>query len=260
MQGAGCSFTILDAGAQPGGSWPQYYDSLRLFSPTHFPSLPGLRFPGAPERYPARDEVVAYLRDYATHFQLPIVGGARVTRITREQGLFGVQTDTGQVFQARSLIAATGSFHRPHLPTLPGQEAFRGTILHSHTYQNPASFHGQRIVVVGGGNLAVQIAIELAQVAQVMLATHNPIRFIKQRPYERNVHFWLWLTRLGRRSLNGRRQQLKIPAKSAGPRPGRRRVPGGAGDQPVQTDAHRSRALPRAGWTGMTAAPWRPTW
>jgi putative flavoprotein involved in K+ transport len=218
LQRAGRSFTILDAGAQPGGSWPQYYSSLRLFSPARFSSLPGLRFPGYPERYPARDEVVAYLRDYATHFQLPIVGGARVTSITREQVLFAVQTDTGQVFQARSLIAATGSFHRPHLPTLPDQEAFRGTILHSYAYQNPAAFHGQRIVVVGGGNSAVQIAVELAQVAQVTLATHNPIRFINQRPYGRDVHFWWWLTRLDRRPLDAQRQQLKSPAKSAGPR------------------------------------------
>jgi putative flavoprotein involved in K+ transport len=180
--------------------------------------LPGLRFPGDPERYPARDEVVAYLRGYATHFQLPIVGGMHVAGITCEQGLFAVQTDTGHVFQAHNLIAATGSFHRPHLPTLPGQETFRGTILHSCAYQNPASFHGQRIIVVGGGNSAVQIAVELAQVAQVTLATHNPVRFINQRPYGRDVHFWWWLTRLDRRSLNAQRQQLKSPAKSAGPR------------------------------------------
>jgi putative flavoprotein involved in K+ transport len=110
LQRAGRSFTILDAGAQPGGSWPQYYGSLRLFSPARFSSLPGLRFPGDPERYPARDEVITYLRDYATHFQLPIVGGTRVARITREQELFAVQADTGQVFQARSLIAAPARF------------------------------------------------------------------------------------------------------------------------------------------------------
>jgi putative flavoprotein involved in K+ transport len=69
LQRAGQSFTILEAAAQAGGSWPQYHESLRLFSPARFSSLPGLRFPGDPECYPARDEVIAYLQDYAAYFQ-----------------------------------------------------------------------------------------------------------------------------------------------------------------------------------------------
>jgi putative flavoprotein involved in K+ transport len=117
--------------------------------------------------------VIAYLRDYARHFQLPIVTNTRVARVARENGLFVVQTENGQVFQARSLIAATGSFHRPHLPTIPGQELFGGTILHSYAYQNPMPFRGQRIVVVGAGNSAIQIATELAQVGDVSLAKHT---------------------------------------------------------------------------------------
>jgi putative flavoprotein involved in K+ transport len=219
LQRAGHSFTILEASAQPGGSWPHYYESLRLFSPARFSSLPGLRFPGDPERYPARDEVIAYLRDYATHFQLPIVGNTRVARIIREHGLFAVQTDSGQVFQAHSLIAATGAFHRPHLPILPGQELFGGSILHSYAYQNPTSFEGQRVVIVGAGNSAVQIATELARVADVSLATRAPVRFIHQRPYGRDVHFWWWLTRLDRRPLDSRLAQwLERHAKGTGPR------------------------------------------
>ena len=126
LQRAGHSFTILEAAAQSGGSWPHYYDSLKLFSPARFSSLPGLRFPGDGERYPARDEVIAYLREYAAHFQLPIVTGARVAHVGRDDNLFTVQTDDGRTFQARSLIAATGAFHRPYLPVLPSQAAFRG--------------------------------------------------------------------------------------------------------------------------------------
>src|SRR5215207_10151054 len=81
LQRAGRSFTILEAAAQPGGSWPHYYDSLRLFSPARFSSLPGLPFFGDPEHYPARDEVIAYLRQYADYFQLPIVTDARVAHV-----------------------------------------------------------------------------------------------------------------------------------------------------------------------------------
>jgi putative flavoprotein involved in K+ transport len=219
LQRAGQSFTILEAATEPGGSWPHYYESLRLFSPAGFSSLPGLRFPGDPERYPARDEVIAYLRDYACHFQLPIVTNTHVARIARENGLFAVQTENGQVFQARSLIAATGSFHRPYLPALPGQNLFGGTVLHAFAYQNPSPFHCQRVVVVGAGNSAIQIATELAQVADVSLATRAPVRFVNQRPYGHDVHFWWWLTRLDRRPLDSRLAQwLERRAKNTGRR------------------------------------------
>jgi putative flavoprotein involved in K+ transport len=202
LQRAGRSFTILEAAAQPGGSWPHYYESLRLFSPARFSSLPGLPFPGDPERYPARDEVIAYLRQYAEHFQLPIVMGARVAQVARDSEVFTVQTDDGRTFQARSLIAATGAFHRPYLPQLPGQDAFRGAVLHALAYRDPAAFQGQRVIVVGAGNSAVQIASELAQVARVTLASRAPVRFVNQRPYGRDIHFWWWLTRFDTRPLD----------------------------------------------------------
>jgi cation diffusion facilitator CzcD-associated flavoprotein CzcO len=58
----GLRFLILEANDQAVGSWPKYYDSLKLFSPTRFSSMPGMKFPGDPDRYPARDEVLAVLR------------------------------------------------------------------------------------------------------------------------------------------------------------------------------------------------------
>ena len=72
----------------------------------------------------------------------------------------------------RTLIAATGSFARPHQPRFPGQEAFRGKILHAAEYRNPIPFRGKRVVIVGGGNSAVQIAHELVEVAET---TSDPL-------------------------------------------------------------------------------------
>ena len=73
LQQTGLSFAILEATSDVGGSWPHYYDSLRLFSPAGRSSLPGMPFPGQPHHYPTRDAVVAYVRHYAHHFALPIV-------------------------------------------------------------------------------------------------------------------------------------------------------------------------------------------
>lgn len=196
LKRTGRGFAILEASDAPGGSWPHYYASLRLFSPARFSSLPGLPFPGDPERYPARGEVIAYLRQYAAHFGLPVITGAAVEAVTRDGERFTVRTADGRDFQSQLLLAATGSFHRPHIPTLPGQESFGGTLLHSFAYHDPAPFAGQRVVVVGAGNSAVQIATEFARVAHVSLATREPVRFLQQRPLGRDVHFWWWLAQL----------------------------------------------------------------
>src|SRR6476620_3905839 len=64
LRNAGLRFMILEAQNKVGGAWPGYYDSLRLFSPARFSALPGMPLPGEPGRYPARDDISAYLRRY----------------------------------------------------------------------------------------------------------------------------------------------------------------------------------------------------
>jgi putative flavoprotein involved in K+ transport len=198
LQQAGLNFLILEASDEPVGSWPHYYDSLVLNSPAHYSALPGLPFPGEPDRYPARDEVVAYLRQYAAHFGLPIMLRTRVSSVERADTLFRVTTNGAGSYVARAVVAATGFFGRPYLPALPGQPHYRGRVLHVASYRGPEPFHGQRVVIVGGGNAAMQIGVELAAVAEVTLATRKPIRYLPQRLLGRDIHFWLQLTGLER--------------------------------------------------------------
>lgn len=189
-------FVILEGSDDPVGSWRHYYDSLVLFSPAAYSSLPGMPFPGPPDHYPPRDQVVDYLRQYAAAFALPVVTGARVTAVEREGPGFRVITEGKGTFHGSNVIAATGSFGKPYVPDLPGSSGYRGQLLHSFAYRNPLSFAGRRIVVVGGANSAVQIAVELARVARVTLATRSRILFVPQRILGRDGHFWLKLTGL----------------------------------------------------------------
>lgn len=198
LQRAGLRFLILEAGNEPGGSWPHFYDSLSLNSTARYSSLPGLPFPGLPDRYPRRDEAVAYLRSYAAHFALPVVTGARVVKVERAGRFFRVITGDKGGFRARTVVAATGFFGQPNMPNLPGQAQYRGQALHAAHYRCPEPFRRQRVVVVGGGNAAVQIGVELAQVARVSLATRHPIRYLPQRFLGQDIHFWLKLSGLDR--------------------------------------------------------------
>ncbi|MFF9218914.1 NAD(P)-binding domain-containing protein [Streptomyces viridosporus] len=75
---------VLEASGRAAGSWPRYYDSLTLFSPARYSSLPGMPFPGADrDRYPHRDEVVAYLTAYADRSDAEIRTGCRVSTVRR---------------------------------------------------------------------------------------------------------------------------------------------------------------------------------
>jgi putative flavoprotein involved in K+ transport len=210
LKRAHLNFEILEASGQPAGSWPSYYDNLKLFSPAAYSSLPGMRFPGKGNRYPTRDEVIDYLISYTEHFQLPVITNTRVEQIERTGDAFRVTTSAGNIYRTRSIIAATGSFSRPHTPQLPGQEVFAGEILHSSAYRRPERFAGKRVIVVGAGNSAVQIAVELARVAQVTLATRQPINFVPQVILGKDIHFWEWITGIDTRTLKNKTRTIHV--------------------------------------------------
>ncbi|MFQ6227150.1 flavin-containing monooxygenase [Nocardia sp. NPDC002869] len=191
----GLNTAVLEASEEATGSWPRYYDSLTLFSPARYSSLPGRAFPGDPDRYPHRDEVIDYLRTYAAALDVDIHTSTAVETVASTDGEgFAITTGSGAVFTAPRVIAATGSFGSPFLPAVAGQDQFAGQVLHASRYRNPAEFAGRRVIVVGAGNSAVQIAAELAEHAQVVLASRAPVKFVPQRPLGRDVHFWFTVT------------------------------------------------------------------
>ncbi|MGH8869429.1 MAG: flavin-containing monooxygenase [Actinomycetes bacterium] len=192
LRETGLAPLILEAGPEPVGSWPRYYDSLAVFSPAEYSGMPGAPFPGAPERYPARDEVVAYLRQYAAGLDVDISTCTPVAEVVDDtRGGFLVRTAGGEELPAAGVVAASGSFGNPHLPVLSGQSTFAGRLLHVADYRNPVPYAGQRIVVVGAGNSAVQVGHELARVANVTLATRHPLRFLPQHLDGHDLHYWL---------------------------------------------------------------------
>ncbi|MFE5958015.1 MULTISPECIES: flavin-containing monooxygenase [Streptomyces] len=200
---------VLESAEEPGGAWPRYYDSLTLFSPARYSSLPGMRFPGDPDRYPRRDEVVDYLRAYAERLIASIRTLTAVASVTRQDGVWRVRSEDGREFTAPAVIAATGDYGTPFLPDIQGRPGFGGRVVHAAGYRSPDLFAGQRVIVVGGGNSAIQIAAELGPVADTTLATRRPVGWTPQKPLGRDLHWWLKHTRLDIAPI--RRLLAKVP-------------------------------------------------
>ena len=191
LQARGISPVVLEAGDRAAGSWPCYYDSLKAFSPAGFNSMPGMAFPGDPDRYPARDEVAGYLERYAAALGAEIHTRARVAAVGTDGREFVVMTADGRRLRAAGIVAASGSSSAPYRPVFPGQESFTGALTHIADYRNPAPYAGKRVVVVGAGDSAAQVANELAPLARVTVAARHPLRFIPQRIGGKDVHYWL---------------------------------------------------------------------
>ncbi|WP_326683109.1 NAD(P)/FAD-dependent oxidoreductase [Streptomyces microflavus] len=200
---------VLESAREPGGAWPRYYDSLTLFSPARYSALPGMRFPGDPDRYPRRDDVAGYLRAYAERLPASIRTSTTAASVTRQDGVWRVRSKDGREFTAAAVVAATGDFGTPFLPDIPGRSEFGGRVLHAADYRSPHVFAGQRVIVVGGGNSAIQIAAELGPLAGTTLATRRPVAWTPQRPLGRDLHWWLKHTRLDTAPI--RRLLAKVP-------------------------------------------------
>ena len=177
LRRTGLSFVILDSEPGPGGAWRHTWDSLTLFSPARWSSLPGSVMPGGIDRYPGRERMLAYLADYERRYRLPVSRPVRVERVERESSHLRVVTDHG-AWLARAVISATGIWRNPIIPHYPGQERFLGEQIHASDYRTPLAHTGQRVLVPGGGNSGAQIMAELAGLAEATWVTRRPPAFL----------------------------------------------------------------------------------
>ena len=193
LQRAGSRFLVLDGGGQIGESWLRRWDSLRLFTPVRYNSLPGLPFPGEPYALPAKDDVARYLEAYVAHFALPVRLKTRVVSLAPDAHRFVVTTD-GETFTAHSVIVATGAYHRAYIPAFAGALSPSLIQIHSSEYRNPDALPPGSVLVVGAGNSGAQIALELAQSGRSTWLSGRDTGSIPRRMLGRDVYDWLWWT------------------------------------------------------------------
>ncbi|MFC4111064.1 ArsO family NAD(P)H-dependent flavin-containing monooxygenase [Nonomuraea zeae] len=178
LRRARADFVILDAQDSAGGAWRHAWDSLRLFSPAQYSSLPGRMMPIPPGGgYPSAADTVAYLADYERRYELPVLRPVTVHAVRRGDGHLLAETGHG-TWRAKVVISATGTWWRPYIPHYPGLHDFGGEHLHTAGYRGPEPLRGKRVVVVGGGNSAAQLLAELSPLAEVTWVTQRPPRLL----------------------------------------------------------------------------------
>lgn len=172
------------------------WDSLVANGPAWHDRFPNLHFTttGA-DAFPPKDEVADYLNSYAEMIKAPIRTGIEVTSLKRNDGRSGFTVQTsGGVIEANSVVAATGAFQHPVIPTLVPDTAGL-TQIHSSTYRNPNDLPEGAILVVGAGSSGGQIADELQRAGRKTYLCVGP-HDRPPRAYRGRDYCW-WLGVLG---------------------------------------------------------------
>ena len=205
----GRRFVILERSDSVAAAWRERWESLTLFTPRRYSALPGLPFPGDPDDYPTRDEVIEYLERYAETFELPIEFNSNVRRLCREDGRFVLEVD-GRTITADQVVVATGPFQTPYIPKLAQELASDVWQAHSTGYQRPSDVPKGTVLIVGGGNTGFQIAKELSATHEVILSVGSRQKPLPQRVAGRDLFWWLTKTGLIHKTVESRLgQRLK---------------------------------------------------
>jgi len=187
-------FIILDKGSHIGESWKERYDSLVLFTPRMYCSLPGMDMNGEIHGFPNKGEIAAYLNNYVNNYELPIKLNMEVIHVIKQNGLFLVKT-LQEEFITRNLVIATGPFQSPHIPSMAKNLSTNVLQLHSSEYKNPHQLTNGNALVVGAGNSGAQIAVELSKEREVYLAHSSKLVYLPLIFRNRSI-FW-WFDKLG---------------------------------------------------------------
>jgi putative flavoprotein involved in K+ transport len=175
----GLDVVILEASARIGDVWRNRYDSLRLYSPAVYDSLPGMPFPKIGTRCPTGRQMADYLEAYASHHALPVETGVRVTGLrSTASGGFAVDTTAG-VFEGAQVVVASGAFQRPHVPEFAADLDPAIKQVHAADYRNPAQLPDGPVLVVGVSHSGSDLAFELAATRTTYLSgkSHGQLPF-----------------------------------------------------------------------------------
>jgi dimethylaniline monooxygenase (N-oxide forming) len=186
-------FDCFERGERVGGLWayrtrrgsPTAYRSLRINTSRARTELADHPMPTDYPDFPDHRQIASYLESYAERFglleRITLETGVEGAR-RRADGIWEVELETGETRFYDALVVANGHHSEPLWPQPPVPGEFAGTQIHARDYDAPEPFAGKRVVVVGLGNSALDIAVDLGPVAErTFLAARRGAHIIPHR-------------------------------------------------------------------------------
>ena len=177
----GIATLVIDRAAAPAISWRTRYDNFRLNTNGFLSHLPGQRIPLNAGRWPTKEDMVRYFDRYVQQQNIALKLGCEVYRINRAGGGWCLDTSAGDI-RTPAIVLATGNYGRPTIPPWPGLKHFNGALVHSAEFRNAWPFQGRDVLVVGAGNSAADIAVQLANdgAGRIWLAVRTPPHLVRR--------------------------------------------------------------------------------
>lgn len=164
---------ILDENDRIGAAWRNRWDSLKLFTPGRYSSLPGMPCPVHPRSLPGKQDISDYLQAYTERFGLPVRTGIKVNRVSFDGDRYTIETSSERI-STENVVVATGAFHHPRIPEF-ADTLDPGIIqLHSSRYRNPSQVRNGPVLVVGAGQSGAEIALDMVREHKVWLSGRDP--------------------------------------------------------------------------------------
>lgn len=153
---------VVDKHERPGDQWRKRYKSLCLHDPVWYDHLPYLPFPQNWPVFAPKDKIGDWLEFYTRVMEVPYWSKTTCLSATFDEtaNQWTVEVDRdGErlTLHPTQLVLATGMSGKPNVPTLPGQDVFRGDQHHSSAHPGPDRYVGKRAVVIGSNNSAHDI-------------------------------------------------------------------------------------------------------
>jgi hypothetical protein len=167
LREAGIAYDQVEAADRVGGNWYQgVYQHVHIVSSKATTEFPGYPMPADYPPFPSAAQMHAYLESFATHFQLYDQLELR-RRVSRAEPTgtdqWTVTFEDGEVRRYRGVIVCNGHHWKAKLPSYPGH--FTGQYFHSAHYKTTDVLVGRRVLVIGAGNSACDIAVDAAREA-----------------------------------------------------------------------------------------------
>lgn len=138
------------------------WDNFTLVTPNWQCQLPGYAYSGPdPDGFMGRDDVHAFVRQYAESFNAPVRTGVEVTEVIPTAGSGYRITSTAGAMTAANVVIATGGYHRSTMPSAAQKLDKSLHQIHSADYRNPQNLPPGAVLVVGSGQSGAQIAEDL---------------------------------------------------------------------------------------------------